>query len=218
MKNLLNPEGALFQMLSRIGDMILLNVLFLICCVPVVTIGASLAALHRMLQEIVYDTDSSTVKGFFRAFRANFKQATLFWIILLIVGVSLYCDFLLIITFFSGTEAAKWMLILLAVLVCVVVCVASYMIPLMVRYSNTLRQHLGNAVVLAIIKLPKTIGMVLLNLLPLILFLLSPAVFMQTLIFWLVIGFAFVAFLESTMLKTVFDQLEKGNEFVKPGL
>ncbi len=218
MKNLLNPEGALFQMLSRIGDMILLNVLFLICCVPVVTIGASLAALHRMLQEIVYDTDSSTVKGFFRAFRANFKQATLFWIILLIVGVSLYCDFLLIITFFSGTEAAKWMLILLAVLVSVVVCVASYMIPLMVRYSNTLRQHLGNAVVLAIIKLPKTIGMVLLNLLPLILFLLSPAVFMQTLIFWLVIGFAFVAFLESTMLKTVFDQLEKGNDFVKPGL
>ncbi len=218
MKNLLNPEGAFFQFLSRIGDMILLNVLFLLCSLPVITFGASLAALHKMLQEITYDTDSSIVKGFFRAFGANFKQATLYWIILLVIAVSLYCDFLLIVTYFSGTMAAKWMLILLAVLGIIIACVAAYMIPLMVRYENTLRQHLSNAIVLTIIKLPKTVAMVALNFLPVLLFLISPTAFMQTLIFWFIIGFAFVAFLESTMLKSVFEELERGNDSVKLGL
>jgi len=82
------------------------------------------------------------------------------------------------------------------------------MIPLLVRYDNTLRQHLANAVILAIIKLPKTIAMVVLNALPLIVFLLSLNVFLQTMVFWLFIGFAFVAFMNSSMLKKVFAQIE----------
>ena len=218
MKNILNLDSPLMQMLTRAGDMILLNVLFLICCIPVITAGASIAAMHKMLQEIVYDVDSSTVKGFFRAFKANFKQATILWIIILFVILSLGCDALLIITFFSGSEAVKWMLILLAVLAVLVCCVAAYMIPLMVRYENTLREHLTNAAVLAIIKLPRTIGLVFLNLLPLILLSLSLNAFIQTLIFWVAIGFSFTTYMEVVLLKPVFTELEGGKENVKVGL
>ena len=72
MKNIFNLESPMMQLLTKAGDMILLNVMFLICCIPVVTAGASIAAMHKMMQEIVYDTDSGTFKGFFRAFRDNF--------------------------------------------------------------------------------------------------------------------------------------------------
>ena len=218
MKSIFNLDSPLMQMLTRIGDMILLNVLFLICCIPVITAGASIAAMHKMLQEIVYDVDSSTVKGFFRAFRANFKQATVVWLVMLLVILSLGCDALLIITFFSGSEAVKWMLILLAVLAVLVCCVAAYIIPLLVRYENTLREHLMNACVLSIIKLPRTIGLVLLNLMPLILLALSLNAFIQTLIFWVFIGFAFTTYMEVILLKPVFTELEGGKENVKVGL
>lgn len=218
MKNIFNLESPLMQMLTRVGDMILLNVLFLICCVPVITAGASVAAMHKVIQELIYETDSGTIKGFFRAFKANFKQATILWIIVLLVIVSLGCDVLLIVTYFSGSEAVKWMLGLLAVLAVLVCCVVAYMIPLIVRYENTLRQHLSNAAVLAIIKLPRTIGLVVLNLLPLIILALSLNVFVQTLIFWLFIGFSFTTYLEVELLKPVFTELEGGKENVKLGL
>lgn len=218
MKNIFNLESPLMQMLTRVGDMILLNVLFLICCVPVITAGASVAAMHKVIQELIYETDSGTIKGFFRAFKANFKQATILWIIVLLVIVSLGCDVLLIVTYFSGSEAVKWMLGLLAVLAVLVCCVVAYMIPLIVRYENTLRQHLSNAAVLAIIKLPRTIGLVVLNLLPLIILALSLNVFIQTLIFWLFIGFSFTTYLEVELLKPVFTELEGGKENVKLGL
>lgn len=218
MKSIFNLDGPLMQMLTRIGDMILLNVLFLICCVPVVTAGASIAAMHKMMQEIVYETDSSTIKGFFRAFKANFKQATILWIIVLVIILSLACDVLLIVTYFSGSESVKWMFGLLAVLAVLVCCVVAYMIPLLVRYENSLREHLTNAAVLAIIKLPRTIGLVVLNLLPVILFALSVSVFFQTLIFWLFIGFTFTTYLEVLLLKPVFTELEGGRDNVKLGL
>ena len=205
MKHMFNIEGPLFQFLSRVGDLIILNVLFLVCCIPVITIGASSAALNKMTQDMVHDAESGVLKGFFQAFRANFKQATVVWVAELIVLVSLACDAILVYSWFPGNKLMYGILIALAVLV---LCVSTYMIPLLVRYDNTLRQHLANAVILAIIKLPKTIAMVVLNALPLIVFLLSLNVFLQTMVFWLFIGFAFVAFMNSSMLKKVFAQIE----------
>lgn len=217
MKNILNLESPLMQMLTRIGDLILLNVLFLICCLPVITAGASLAALHKMTQEIVYETDSSTVKGFFRAFKANFRQATGLWLIILFVAAGLFCDYLLIVTFFSGSESVKWMIGLLVVLAILVVSVVSYMIPLLVRYENKLRQHMNNAVILSVIKLPRTLGLLLLTFLPFLILMLNINVFLQTLIFWLFIGFAFVVYMQTTLLKPVFNELEQGKDHVRVG-
>ncbi len=213
MKNLFNLDSPFFQFLSRVGDLILLNVLFLLCCVPVITIGAAQAALYKVTQDYIMDNDGGMLKPFFRAFRDNFKQATAVWLVELVVIVGLVCDFLLIATFCSGTFATV-LYVLLVVLVILVAAVSAYMIPLLVRYENTLRQHLSNAIVLAIIKLPRTLGMILLNLLPLILLMLSPTAFLQTMVFWLAIGFAFVAYMEANLLKPVFQELEQGKENV----
>lgn len=213
MKNLFDTEGTFFQFLSRVCDLILLNVLFLVCCLPVVTIGASYAAMHKVTQDYILENDAGVWTPFFRAFGANFKQATAVWLVQLIVIVGLAADFLLITDYFAGTLATV-LYTLLAMLAMLVACVSAYMIPLLVRYENTLRQHLSNAVMLAIIKLPKTVGMVVLNLLPLLIALLSLNVFLQTMVFWVVIGFAIVTFVQSSLLKSVFEELEKGSDSV----
>lgn len=216
MKNLLNPDGFFFQFLTKVGDLIIVNFLFLICCVPVVTIGASIAALNKITQEIVYDTETAIFKGFSRAFRENFKQATLCWLAIAVICVSFYCDFLLIATFLEGT-AATAMNTFILVLGILVLCAACYLFPLLVRYQNTVKQHLSNSLILMVVKLPRTIAMAALNLLPVILFLLNVKVFAQTLIFWLFIGFAFVSYLCGILLKPVFTELEQGNNAVTVG-
>ena len=216
MRNLFNYENPFIQFLVRVGDLIILNVLFILCSAPVVTLGASLTALHRVTQNMLFEQEEPLLKAFFRAFRQNFKQSTLAWLVELVVIVSLVCDVLLVMAYFNG-GLAKAMYILVAVLAILVAGVYAYLMPLIARYENGMRQQVNNAVVLAIIKLPKTLLLVFLNLLPVILVLISVPVFVQTLIFWVIIGFAFVSFLTSSILKPVFQQLEKGNESVTIG-
>ncbi|MCI6851873.1 MAG: YesL family protein [Clostridiales bacterium] len=216
MRNLFNYENPFIQFLVRVGDLIILNVLFILCSAPVVTLGASLTALHRVTQNMLFEQEEPLLKAFFRAFRQNFKQSTLAWLVELVVIVSLVCDVLLVMAYFNG-GLAKAMYILVAVLAILVAGVYAYLMPLIARYENGMRQQVNNALVLAIIKLPKTLLLVFLNLLPVILVLISVPVFVQTLIFWVVIGFAFVSFIESSILKPVFQQLEKGNESVTIG-
>ena len=216
MRNLFNYENPFIQFLVRVGDLIILNVLFILCSAPVVTLGASLTALHRVTQNMLFEQEEPLLKAFFRAFRQNFKQSTLAWLVELVVIVSLVCDVLLVMAYFNG-GLAKAMYILVAVLAILVAGVYAYLMPLIARYENGMRQQVNNAVVLAIIKLPKTLLLVFLNLLPVILVLISVPVFVLSLIFWVVIGFAFVSFIESSILKPVFQQLEKGNESVTIG-
>ncbi len=216
MKNLFNLDNPFIQFLSRVFDLMILNALFILCSLPVVTLGASLSALHRVIQDIVYDQDNGIIKTFFRAFRQNFKQATVVWLVLLLVIVSLVCDVLLVMGYFSGTVRTV-MYILIAILAALVASVAAYLFPLLTRYENTLRQHVYNALILALIKLPRTLLLVLMELLPLILFLISVPVFVQTLIFWVTVGFGFMTFLQTNVLKPVFTELEKGNDKVTVG-
>ena len=216
MKNLFNLDNPFIQFLSRVFDLMMLNALFILCSLPVVTLGASLSALQRVVQDIAYDQDSGIVKSFFRAFRRNFGQATIAWLILLVVIVSLVCDVLLVMGYFSGTVRTV-MYVLIAVLAVLVACVAAYLFPLLTRYENTLRQHFYNALILSIVKLPRTLLLVLMELLPLILFLTSVPVFVQTLIFWVTVGFGFMTFLQTNVLKPVFTQLEKGVDQVTVG-
>ena len=216
MHNLFHYENPFIQFLVRVGDLMILNALFILCSLPVVTLGASLTALHRVTQNMLFEQEEPIIKSFFRAFRQNFKQSTLVWLVELVVIVSLVCDVLLVMAYFDG-GLAKAMYILVAVLAILVAGVFSYLMPLIARYENGMRQQVNNAVVLAIIKLPKTVLLTLLNLLPVILLLISVPVFVQTLIFWVIIGFAFVSFLTSSILKPVFQQLEKGNNSVTIG-
>lgn len=215
MKNLLNPDGLLFQSLTRIGDLIILNFLFMVTCIPIVTIGAAQAALYKVVMDMHYEQEDGMFKGFFKAFKENFRQATVVWIVELVVLVSLVCDGLLVLTFWGGSTV---MYVLLGILAALVVCVCSYMIPLLIRYQNTLRQHLSNAMILAVIKLPKTVAMVLLNAMPIIIAVLNLEVFWNTLVFWLAIGFSFVAYMNLFLMKPIYAQLEGGKNKITLGV
>lgn len=210
MRNLFNLDNPFVQFLSRVGDLIIVNVLFLACCLPVVTAGASLAAMQKVTQAMALDEDNGIVKTFFRGFRENFRQATLLWLMMLVFAVSMGCNYLLIMGFAAGTMATvlKCVLVVFSVIVLVL---AVYMFPLMVRYHNTLREHATNALILAVVKLPRTVALVALCALPVVVAVISMQTFLQTLIFWLAVGFGFVSYMSGILLKPVFAELENGN-------
>lgn len=208
MKSLFNLDNPFFQMLSRVADFILLNLLFILCSLPVITLGASLAGLHKVMQDYVFDTDGQVYRRFFSAFKENFKQATIVWLITLVIILGLGADLLLIQAYFTGTLATV-MYVLLAILALLCIGILNFLFPLIVRYNNTLREHLFNAIILAICKLPRTLLMCLITVLPVLLLFFSPMTFVRTLVFWVFIGISFVVYIDNSILRPVFRELER---------
>ena len=81
-------DSKFMQAMSRVADLIILNVIYLVTCLPVVTIGAASTALYTVCFRLGTAREGSLVKGYFRAFRDEFRQATLIWLFLLLFGAA----------------------------------------------------------------------------------------------------------------------------------
>ena len=130
-----------------------------------------------------------------------------FWLVLAVFLAGLAADLLLAQAYLTGTSllVCRWLCLVLGV---VVLSISVYYFHLVARYENTVRQHAMNAAILALVKLPRTVLMVLLTLLPVLVLLISMQTFVSTLIFWVILGFSFVSYLQSCLLRPVFHQLE----------
>ena len=81
--NLLNEDNVVHVFLNKLGDIVIANLLFILCCIPVITIGPSLTALYHCMMRTVKGNNNGTTKTFFRAFKENFKQSLIIWLLIL---------------------------------------------------------------------------------------------------------------------------------------
>lgn len=158
MENFFNPEGSVMRALSRIADLAILNILWLLCSIPVVTAGAATTALYYMTVKMVKNEEGYLVRGFFKAFRENFKKATIVWLLLLVVSFVLGADFYIMCHWQSMMRYPMLVLILMAALV--LAFVAVYVFMLIGTFENTLIQYVKNAFFMSIRHLPFTILLV----------------------------------------------------------
>ena len=86
-------DNVVLRFMNKMTDLFVLNLLFLICSIPIVTIGASLTAMYAVSLRSVRYGDGYVVKTFFKSFKECFWQATLAWILCLISGLLLYIDY-----------------------------------------------------------------------------------------------------------------------------
>ena len=87
--NLLNEDNVVHVFLNKLGDIVIANLLFILCCIPVITIGPSLTALYHCMMRTVKGNNNGTTKTFFRAFKENFKQSLIIWLLILAAGTML---------------------------------------------------------------------------------------------------------------------------------
>ncbi len=154
MKNLMDTK--IFRCMSRAGDLIVINLLMLLCSLPLVTMGAALAAAYDMSQRLLRGDEPLLVRGYFRAFRSNFRKATGLWLVFL-GGYVVSVGDLFARKFLPGlgpvlTLAAGVQLVFTA-------SVMLYAFPLQARYENTIRGTLKNAAVFSVCRLPYTMLM-----------------------------------------------------------
>ena len=127
-----------------------LNVLWLVCCLPIFTIGASTTALSYTSFKIAKDEGSFITTMFFRSFRQNFKQATVIWLIMLAAGLVIGADAILLYRLratSAGTAAVIWTLLLACIFACMIAYAIelTYIFPLLSIASNTTANMFKNA-------------------------------------------------------------------------
>ena len=138
------------QLFTKLSYGCCLNVLWLVCCLPIVTIGASTTALYYTSFKIAKDEGSYITTMFFRSFKQNFKQATVIWLIMLATGAVIIADAVLLGRLratSTGTPAVIWTLLLAAIFGCMIiyVIVLVYIFPLLSIASNTTANMFKNA-------------------------------------------------------------------------
>ncbi len=191
MEGFFSIDGKGFRFFSTVSELVILNLLWLLCCMPVVTIGASTTALYTVLIRMVKKEDSYIVKGFFSSFRKNFRQATLIWLILLAVLGILYFDF-----YFSShapIEGAQILFIPFAAITAVLVLVTIYVFPIQAVFQNTVWKTLKNSLYMALAYLPLSVLAFVISMGPAAIMYLSADKWGTALFFNCVIGFAFFA-------------------------
>lgn len=185
----------------------LLNLLFILTCATVVFSGTGLAALYAVTLKMVRGKDYAPLKGFVRAARDNFIPSVPATILLFLDGtlIAYLCYVLYADTLLVPPE----LFALLTIAALLFTAVLSWLFPLLAGFDNTFLHHLTNAAKLALANLPVTCLVTLVNLLPLLLALLFPRLLGQFAAFWLLIGLAAGAFINSFYLSRIFDA--KGN-------
>ena len=171
-----------FKGIEKVWDLIVLNLLFVLFSIPIVTMGAAATAMHYALRRW-REEQGDIPHDFVAAFRRNFKQATLMWMGFLILAAMLTLNFW-IVDVWVGSVRDIFMT-LLTVIGCVMLAWVGVVFPLLARFDNTTFQMAKNALLLALSSPVRTLGAMLLNILPVLFALLLPNLFLITSVLWL---------------------------------
>lgn len=150
MNNLFSLDSPLMRFLSKVADCVILNMLWIIGCIPIVTIGASTTAFYYVVTKVVRNDRGYVIREFWNSFKSNFKQSTIVWFIMLAVYLFAYVDCYyayILVRMGNIPKIAFWALIIIFLLVFMW---SGYLLPYIARFKNTTMEILKNSVFIMI--------------------------------------------------------------------
>lgn len=215
LQGIFNYENPVWRFIGKLGDLILLNILWVICSIPVFTIGASTTAVYYVTLKLSRDEEDSTIRSFFHSFKSNFRQATIIWLILLAVGAVLCVD----CWFFSSAQMglnptlAAVLTAVSGALLFIYLFTVTYVFPLQARFYNSVRRTLFNAFFMSVRHLLYTIGMLVIDGCLVAASFFSLFYLPQIFIFFVLFGMPLAAFINSYFFTIIFKKyMEKEEE------
>ena len=142
-------DNVVLRFLNKMTDMFLLNILFLVCSIPIITIGASLTAMYAVNLRSVRYGDGYVVKTFFTSFKQSFKQATLAWILFLCMALLLFVDY----RFWQQVDFGMFsniMKIVSLTFIIIVSMIFQWLFPVIAKMDDSFGKQVKNAAAMAV--------------------------------------------------------------------
>lgn len=195
-----------FEGFDKVGDAILCNIYFFLCSIPIFTAGAAATAMHYALRRCMAD-EGSVTRDYFTAFRREFRQATVIWVIYLALFAALVGNFWLVSNW-EGTLATVVRTALIVVSVVSVLSV-SLVFPMLARFSNSTRGTMKNSMLLSLASPVRSVVAAALNLLPFALAVLLPNFFALVAVGWVLALSAASAYAIQRLYASLFARIEE---------
>ncbi len=204
MRSIFDMDSGFFRALSRVADLMILNLIFVACCIPVVTIGPALTAMYYVTLKMVENEEGYILRGFFKSFRQNFRQALIIWLIFLLLGFLLVID-LLILRNSPGLVLQIMRVFIMATFV-VYFMAMTYVFPTLAKFDNTVRATMKNALFMSILDFPRTVIMLVITGLSIFITLLNGFTFWYGILIWIMLGFSCIAYVNSRFFTQIFKK------------
>lgn len=195
-----DPDSKFAQLMTSLGEMMLLNLCWILASLPLITMGAANTAMYAVMGQRLRQESSGTIAPFFKAWWRNLKISTLFWAAQLFVTASLAAS--LVLPLPGAMKGIAAVVLVLATLV------LSMIYPQIARFRNRGFAYLRNAVILLVLRLGWALLNLVLFLMPVFVFLLAPMEFLQLGFFWLLLGFSTLFYLSAQIMQKILQPLE----------
>lgn len=205
MGRLFQPDSPVMRFLTAVADLIALNLLWLICCIPVITIGPSCTAMCYVARKIAEKEAPPVMNTFFHAFRANLKQSLIVFLILLVPIVLVGTYLLMAVS--GGLDHLPLVKYLSYLAIIITGFVCSYVYPLIAHFDNTAGNTLKNAILLPFANPFLALVVTALNMLPILTLLINYELMIRISFFWLAIGCSLTAVVNAKLLGRFFQRL-----------
>lgn len=200
MNRLFNVDNLLFRFMARVSDLMILNFLWIICSIPIITIGASTTALYDVTLKLANEEEGYLFKGFFKSFKENLKKATIIWIIILfvffIIGVNL--------TFWIKYKSIAGYIPMSIILFILFLFLPTeiYVFPILSNFRKTIKETIKYAFIISIKYLPYSLIIIIIS----SIFIGVTVIFPFTILFMIFVGFAFYAYINSYLFIVIFKK------------
>ena len=200
-------QNPVYNFMNLVVDLVGVNLLFLLCCIPVITIGPALSALYTVTLRLVRNTCETPVRSFLVAFKDNLKQGVILTLLVTVIGGFLLFNTLWAYQIFRTQDALLYTLFFVF---CVIslglfLAVLIYLFPMQAQFSNTLKYTVLNALRLSVKHFHKTICLIVIPAAVIWISSLSAEAFAAVTMILLIIGFVLMAYLQSHLLVPIFD-------------
>ena len=157
MSDIFNYDNKLMQGLDKFFNVCYLSIVWLLACIPIITIGAANTALYYTANKVLKHNRGYVWKDFWGAFRANFKQSTIVCLVTLGLALLMCFDTYVMWKFAAAGYGIGKIYIFFTIVLAFVIMWAVYVFPYIGRFANTTKAIMKNALLLAFAHLPKTL-------------------------------------------------------------
>lgn len=196
---MLQKDGKFVKVLNRIADLVVLNLLAILFCIPIITIGASITAVYGCIFRIQEKREGYLTKDFWKLFKECFRSSTIIYLVGVAVVAMLYLDYQIFATD-SRLDILQVLVVAGGILVAEIF---TYAFPMESYFENSLKATVKNALLLGISNIPYTLLMLGINVFPFFLVARIPVTFG----IWFLIGISGVAWINSFFLKKIFSKV-----------
>lgn len=202
MKNIFNLDNRFFTFMGKVADVMILNLLFIITSIPIITIGTSLTALYSVSLKQSAGTSSYIVKEYFFAWKTNFKQSTIMWIFSLIAFSLLFMN-LTLKTDGTTSLVMRFIMILSMILY---LMISLYAFPLLAKFDNTIKHTIVNAFLMSLRHFLTTCTLFGTAAFFVLITIAYPPMIELTSMAWFLFFFAIIARIQASFLNKIFDR------------